>query len=323
MLFLSAPMTVSAANFRADTNIAQSEMISGNTYITGSAPVIAGNIEGDLTGAGGTVVMTGNISQDGLIAGGNINITGAFKVDLRVLGVNIFFDGNVGGELMAAGGNVTIGPNAVINGDLIIYAGKVVINPAAKILGKRNVQSSEEYAQGMDKESNINRMTQFLQTAFLISQLIAILSLLLAASVFFGVFPSVTNMLVTKALEKSAIWKNIGLGFLMFLVLPIAAILCLISGIGWMIGLILILAFIIYLMAASIMAGVVFGGWLYMVTKKPKKIQVKWFALIAGVILLHIISIVPFIGWIAAYIFILLTWGAIARTQWAVIRSIK
>jgi hypothetical protein len=323
-LFMVAPLSALAANFRTDANIAQTENVSGNMYISGSTPVIAGNIDGDLTAAGGTIVMSGTVTQDELLAGGNINVTGMINGDLRSFGGNIYFDGTTGGDLMAAGGNVRLGPNAVVGGDLIIYAGKVAVDPAAKITGKRTVMSGEEYAQA-EKEAgkNINRLTEFLQAAFLIGQLIAILSLLLVAAIFFGVFPAVTNAVVSNALEKNAVWKNVGLGFLMFIVIPIAAVLCFITGIGWMLGLILIFAFIIYLLISSVLAGVIFGGWLYKVTKKPKKLQIKWWSLATGVILLHIISLIPFLGWIVSFIFVLLTWGAIARTQWSVIRAVK
>jgi cytoskeletal protein CcmA (bactofilin family) len=317
MLF-AVPFMAQAAVFRNDVNLSQNENVTENLYITGSTPVVSGNVVGDLIACGGTVVVTGNVSNDGLIAGGNINVSGSFSGDVRIVGGNIYFDGKSAGELFVAGGSIEIGPNAVINGDLIASGGDVKVDPLAKVFGEKKIQSGEEYAQAA---KGTKGFTSFIQTAFLIGQLVAILSLLLVAALLFGLLPNLVNGIVSKALEKEMILKNIGLGLLMFVVLPVAGILCLVSGIGWIVGVMLLFGFVIYLLFSMAIAGIVFGGWLYMVTKKPKKFSVKWWSLIAGVILLHIISQIPLFGWIVASFFILMSWGAVARMKWGIVRG--
>jgi cytoskeletal protein CcmA (bactofilin family) len=320
VVLFTVPMLALAATIRTDANLGQNEVVADNLYITGSAPVIAGQVNGDLIAGGGTIVVTGKVMQDGLIAGGNLNVSGTFGGDVRIFGGNIYFDGQAQGEVFAAGGKIIIGPNAVINGDLIASGGTVDVDPAAKITGTKKIQSGEDYA---DQQKGMTRTTKFLQAAFLISQVISILSLLLIASLLLGFARPVTNKVVTKALEKDAVWKNLGIGLMLFMLLPVAAILCLVSTVGWIFGLALILAFIMYLLASMVFSGIVFGGWLYQVTKKPKKFQMKWWALVAGVILLHIISLIPVFGWIIVTLFFLLSWGAIARMQVDIFKQVK
>jgi cytoskeletal protein CcmA (bactofilin family) len=319
-VLLASPAFALAATVRTDANLALNENISGNLYIMNPTPVVAGQVDGDLTVAGGTVLVTGKVTQDGLITGGTLIVSGNFGGDVRMLGGNIYFEGQTQGEVFVAGGNVRIGPNAVINGDLIAYGGSVVVDPAAKITGTKRIQSGEDYA---DQQKNITVATKFLQTAFLIGQVISILSLLLVASILFWFAPAITNKVVTKALDKKSVWKNLGIGLMLFILLPVAAILCLVSTVGWIFGLALIFAFIMYLLASMVLSGVVFGGWLYLVTKKPKRFQMKWWALVAGVILLHIISLIPIFGWIIVAIFFLISWGAIARTQVEIFKGVK
>ena len=314
------PAVAFAAAIKTDTNLAQGEVVSGNLYITGSAPVVAGTVHGDLIAAGGTVVVTGNIAEDALVAGGNVNVTGQVGGDLRVFGGSVYIDSEVSGEVFTAGGDVRFGPNAVINGDLIANGGNVQLNPSTKVYGDKKIKTGEDIENSFAKNGGLPKV---LQTAFLVGQVISILSLLLVAVLFFGFFPALTNKIVAKSLEKGAVWTNLGLGLLMLLLMPIAAVVCFFTGIGALLGLLLIFAFILYIIFGIAFAGITFGGWLYHVTKKPKKLQITWGALILGVVLLHIINLVPFIGWIAAIIFILITWGGALRMKWELIRGIK
>jgi len=321
LFLLALPTVVLASIIRTDANVPQSEVVSGNLYITGSAPVIAGTINGDLVAAGGTLVITGNILQDILVAGGNINISGQTGGDVRAFGGSIYLDGVVTGDVLTAGGDVRFGPNAVIHGDLIANGGTVTLNPATKVYGIKKISNGEDF----QKEAGgaLREMPAILQTAFLVGQLISILGLLLAAALCFGFFPGVTNRLVYKTLEKGYIWKNIGLGFLMAALLPVAAIICFITGVGVMLGFILLFAFILYILFGIAFSGVIFGGWLYAVTKKPKKPLVTWGALILGIIFLHIISLIPVIGWLVSLVYILLTWGGALRMKLEIISGIK
>ncbi len=321
LVILIVPTVVLAAVIRSDSNLAQGEVVSGNLYMTGSAPVVAGTVQGDLVAAGGTVVVTGNVTQDALIAAGNINVTGPVGGDLRAFGGNIYIDSVVQGEVFTAGGDIKIGPNAVINGDLIASGGNVQLNPAAKVYGNKKIASGQDLEK--NAEANMGGTPKFLQAAFLIGQLMSILGLLLVAALSFGFYPLVTNKLVAKTLEKGCIWKNLGLGLLMLLLLPVAGVICLITGVGVLLGFIIIFAFVLYILFGIAFAGITFGGWLHHVTKKPKKPQITWGALILGVILLHIISIIPVIGWIIALIFMLITWGGAARMKLELVKGIK
>jgi hypothetical protein len=321
LIAIVIPAVAFAAILKENENLGQSEVVSGNLYMTGSAPVVAGTINGDLVAAGGTVIVTGSVSQDVLVAGGNVNMTGPVGGDLRAFGGNVVIDCTVQGEVFTAGGEVQIGPNAVIQGDLIASGGSVKVNPAAKVYGNKKIQTGEDVQK--DAGGALREMPKFFQTAFLVGQLVAILGLLIVACLMFGLAPALTKRIVAKTLEKGYIWRNLGLGVLMMLLLPISALICFVTGVGAMLGFLLLFGFIIYILYGVVVSGIIFGGWLYQVTKKPKKPCVTWGALVLGVVLLHIISIIPVIGWLVVLIFILISWGGTLRMKFEIIRSIK
>lgn len=321
MLTIAVPAIAFAAIIREEQNLPQNEVVNGNLYMTGSAPVVAGTVNGDLVAAGGTVVITGNVSQDVFVVGGNLNITGPVGGDVRAFGGNIYIDSVVQGEVVTAGGEIQFGPNAVVQGDLVASGGNVKLNPATKVYGNKKIETGEEMKK--DAGDVVREMPKFFQTAFLVGQLISILGLLLVACIMFGAAPGITNRIVSKTLEKGCIWKNLGIGALMGLLLPIAAIICFITGVGAMLGALMLFGFIVYILFGISFAGITFGGWLYQVTKKPKKPTVSWGALILGVILLHIISLIPIIGWLICLFFVLITWGGSLRMKTEIIKGIK
>lgn len=313
--FLSQAMTV-----RGEGNVGQTEVVFGNLYLSGGAPVVAGNVQGDLIAFGGTIVLTGIVDEDALIMAGNTNISGKVLGDLRVFGGSVFVDGTVNGEVVATGGDVRIGPNAVIQGDLLGSGGSVTVNPQAKIFGKTTIQSeSQDGGSGQWKKG----FEKFLQVAFLLGQVMTIIGLLLIGMAFFGLFPNIVNKVVHLSLQKGQFWKNVGLGLIMMIGIPISSILCFMSGIGVMLGVILAVIFVLFMMINMVTAGYIFGALLYKLVKRPKKLQMGWGIVVTGIALLHLVSLVPYVGFLVALTFMLLSWGALAKVQWALAKGIK
>lgn len=313
--FLSQAMTV-----KSDGNVGQSEVIFGNLYLTGGAPVVAGAVQGDLIAVGGTIVVTGSVDEDALILAGNTNISGKILGDLRVFGGSVFIDGTVNGEVLATGGDVRIGPNAVIQGDLLGSGGSVTVNPAAKIFGKKTLQS-----EGQDGDDGKWRkgFDKFLQVAFLLGQVMTIIGLLLIGMAFFGLFPNIVNKVVQLSLQKGQFWKNVGLGLIMMVGIPVSAVLCFMSGIGVMLGFILAVIFALFMLVNMVSAGYIFGALLYKLVKRPKKLQMGWGIVIGGIALLHLVSLVPYVGFLVSLVFMLLSWGSLAKVQWSLAKGIK
>lgn len=313
--FLSQAMTV-----KSDGNVGQTEVIFGNLYLTGGAPVVAGAVQGDLIAVGGTIVVTGSVDEDALILAGNTNISGKILGDLRVFGGSVFIDGTVNGEVVATGGDVRIGPNAVIQGDLLGSGGSVTVNPTAKIFGKQTIQS--EGPDGDDAQWK-KGFEKFVQVAFLLGQVMTIIGLLLIGMAFFGLFPNIVNKVVQLSLQKGQFWKNVGLGLIMMIGIPVSAVLCFMSGIGVMLGFILAFIFALFMLVNMVSAGYIFGALLYKLIKRPKKLQMGWGIVIGGIALLHLVSLVPYVGFLVSLVFMLLSWGSLAKVQWALAKGIK
>ena len=76
----------------------------------------------------------------------------------------------------------------------------------------------------------------------------------------------------------------------------------------WLAGLVGI-AYALLIFLASGLTSIVFGSWLIKVVKKQSEYKINWQVVVIGVIVLKLVVLIPFVGWLIGFIFIL--WGII------------
>ncbi len=324
VIVLAIPSLALAAVFKADTVIPAGEIIMDNLYLAGGNPSMGGDVQGDLYIAGGNVVVTGKVAEDVVAAGGNISIMGPVSGDVRAFGGSIFIDSSVSGEVVTSGGEVRIGPNAQIRKDLVAAGGTVEVHPNAKIFGSKTIESGDAYEKGMEKFPSRGQFyDQFLTIGFWVGFLYMLLAYFAIAAVIFGLFPNVVRKVGVRAYGKGQFWPSVGIGFLVLIATPIAAVLCFITMIGAMLGGILMVAYAACIMLSIVMGGMLFGELLRKWIKKAKKVEPTWGWTFGGIALLSLLTLIPFIGWIIGLAFFLLAMGSMVSVKWKVARSLK
>jgi cytoskeletal protein CcmA (bactofilin family) len=159
----AADSVTGSGNFRVATNASigcggESLPASGGDYLGAAGNQnIGGRIHGSIRAAGGEIHVSGTVDRNATIAGGSVTLdsTADIASNAYLVGGNVWVNGAVRGNLLASAGNVTlngtvgrdvevrggelrIGPHAVITGNLRyrVPAGKVHIDSAARISGK-------------------------------------------------------------------------------------------------------------------------------------------------------------------------------------------
>lgn len=134
---LSAVSTVAQADEAALQKT--SEWSFGDSlYAAGQDVTVNTNVDGSLTIAGETVSVTNDatISKDAWIAGRQVAVEGLIGRDLTIRAQNAIINGHVKGDVTYYGMNLSLGPDAVVDGDLRYYsASKAVIDDGAKVSG--------------------------------------------------------------------------------------------------------------------------------------------------------------------------------------------
>lgn len=341
--------------------IEKNEQITNDMYMAGGSIISAGNITGDLVSGGGNIIVSGNVGADVIAGGGNVSIFGTVGDDVRVAGGNIVIQGKVGGDVIAAGGQMSIGgPGisgdvAIVGGDIIIdapimgkltaRAGSVFINApisgdiniesdvvklgnAAVISGNITYKAKHEIVKGPGavingKISFEPRMVKDISpeafaaifSAFIIWKFFAIL----ACALLFGlVFRRYSKEIINLAVKRPLL--ELGRGLVVLAAMPAISILLFVTLVGVPLGILGLLGFAAMMLFACIVTPIVVGSVVYRYFSK-KDLEISWKTILLGVFISSVLGLVPFIGWLAQSLLMLLTLGCIASLKWQIIKG--
>ncbi|MFA5098723.1 MAG: polymer-forming cytoskeletal protein [Candidatus Paceibacterota bacterium] len=278
--------------------------VGDDVRLVGGTVMIGGKIGGELLAAGGQVSLKSNLKIDGdtVVAGGNISIDGNMAGDLSVYGDTVRIDGKVKGDILAkTGGKLIIGSGAEIGGDLNYSAPeKLTIEDGAKISGKVNFK---EIVPAQNQQAVKKGFMGFLGASWLIMLLIS----LTASLVAYFVLGKKLEEAINHTLDNFG--KETLRGFILLVVLPIAVIISFITIIGILLGVAGILLYSVMALFASVFAPIVLGTIIFRKLLKKPEFGANWKSVTTGVVVMKIVNIIPFIGWIFSFVFFLAAFG--------------
>ena len=272
--------------------------------VLGGQIIVGNNVGQELVGAGGSIHVLSGVTIDGdtMLAGGTVILEGTVNQNVHIFAGEVKINGSILGNVYVVTDELTIGKNASITGNLIYSAEEeATILEGATILGETHFTKKD--IGGRKAGAGFLGFIGFVSLLKLAIVLTAGL-----VAVFFC--QKTSKALVEQSLSN--IWIETARGFVILVVIPFAALFLLISMLGALIGLAVILMYIFLLIGASVYAGIIFGGWLYKYIWKDKTIEVNWKTAFLGIVLLHLIGLVPLVGWVIKLLLMLTALGSIS-----------
>jgi len=327
-LALVLPMAAGAAEFRSGQVVNSNETVKDNLYVGGGTVNIAGTVEGDLYVGGGTVTIMGTVTKDVVVSGGTVIITGKIGEDLRVGGGNITIGGSVGGELLAGGGTVNILPGVAITksayigggninlggsvgGNLVIGSENIVLGEGAKIAGNFDYYAQKEMNFGAAKisgkttfhEQVVKRgataAKKFPWFAFITFwAVVGLAGAIILACLLLYLWPKDSREMISKAFAQPG--KELIRGFVLMFIIPIAAIICLITLVGLPIAVMVGSAYAVLTILAAAMSGLLGAALMAKFIFKKKETEINWWLIALALLILALIKLIPIVGWILA-----------------------
>jgi hypothetical protein len=245
------------------------------------------------------IVVTGSVLVDRgetvpgdvFVADGDILVRGTVKGSVVALNGDVTIRGKVGGDVVAVAGLATLGRAARVSGDLEYLDKKPVLAPGAKVSGK--VKKFD----GGSFKGTFATAAIIIWAAFSVSMLLlGILLLLLAPRAADAVGRTVKH-------HKG---MAIGVGIAAFILLPILAGLLSITVIGTPLGIILLLLLIPLFAIAYVTSGFAIGRLII----KGARIL----ALIVGLLILCLLTLVPFLGALVGLLAVIFGLGVLFTT---------
>ncbi|WP_373471228.1 hypothetical protein [Carnobacterium alterfunditum] len=326
--------TLEKTSFLSGSNVRVDGDINATTFITAANTEVNGTIDGDLFVTGQNATINGTVKGSVFVAGQNITVNGVVENTIYLAGATLKVGSQTNGSAFLAGQNVSIEKaaviekdafvgasqayqNGVINGDLssssesLSVGGKIGGDLDYSSQNKADFSGNSEVAgettwKKMEIESYKDSRAIF-TTAILMQVLFSI-----AASLVVWLFVRLIRPdLWTNLAEQITIsqLKALGFGALAVVVVPIVSLLLMLTIIGIPLAFILLTLYGLSLYVSTIILAVFISLW-FQKRFSWSNIQSFWVFLL-GLIILNVLGIIPFIGWILGFITVSFGLGSI------------
>lgn len=336
VITLTKEEVVNADYFAWGEKVTVSGTVNGDAYVAGGNVLIDGTINGDLLVVGGSVNIRGNVTNDVRVAGGQIVISGTVGGNLTSTGgsVNITDAAKINGSLTAGGGDISVfGPVAkgvtvgagnvtigsAIGSDITAGVGELTLTSTAKVNGNVNYWSDHDaqIQQGAEvigatthnvpkKEDTQKQAEEFLSRAKIGAGIVSIIMAFVIGALFLRFLPRFFET-ATETLTKRPLY-TIFIGFLTIVLAPILFMILLISLIGIPLAFIVLVGWLFSLYLAKIFVAFAIGK---KVLKSFNQKGGDYLALLVGLVIYLILSLIPVIGWIVTIIVLFAGVGAL------------
>ena len=120
MVIIAPGDTVSSDLYAASRVVKMQGVAQQDVLVAGQRVDVSGSVGENLYAAGQTVMISGSVAGDITVFAEDVELSGVANSGIRATGGTITILGTVTGDVIIAGGELFLGPNAVINGDLIV-----------------------------------------------------------------------------------------------------------------------------------------------------------------------------------------------------------
>jgi hypothetical protein len=325
-------------------------------YVAGREVELLAPVSGDAVVAGGSVIIVGDVSEDVIAAGRRVTVSGAIGDDARLVGRSVTLAGSVAGHAVIAGRRVSIDEGSRIAGWAIIRGTRVTIDGQigddlsvrgtvirlngqvdgnAKLTArfirigddaiiKGDLTWSAQRADISDsaviegevikRESRRRRGRGVFRTLF------AVIAVIVAAGVLYSVFRPWCDECA--ATLKSRPWATLLTGLAVVAATPLAVGLLFATGIGALLAVVLLLAYVLALLLGSLSGVIALAklGLSRIRTDAPAKLWLAWSAIAIVSIVVGAAYVVRPLGMLVATVVMLLGLGTLALNAYSSFR---
>jgi len=334
--------------------IPESTLIQDDYFVSGNNIKFSGKVEGDFVSASQTLTSKGTVGGNLMSAGRDLDITGEVGGSFWGAAQNISFNGRlkrnflgfaqsinlkegseVGGDVIAFCGELKVSGkidkglrggvgslviSGIVNGDVNVKADEISIMPDAKINGNLHYKSKKEAR--IEKGAQIIGETKWTKITpkkkkGLTPGKFFWQFLFLCASFLTGLFMLLVAGKQLKA-AKEAVFKdflkNLGLGFVFVICVPIAIVILLFTVIGIPISIIVLFAYLVLFYIAKIFVGYALGEKVLQLFK-TNGIPAPVLSLLVGLVILYILFLIPYFHWIFCLLALFVGFGCVFQAK--------
>jgi cytoskeletal protein CcmA (bactofilin family) len=329
--------TVNDDLFATGQTVTVAGRVTGDVFATGQTVVITGTVDGDLIAAAQQVVVDGMVNGNVRAAGAVVTVNG--RVGHSVTGlaqqVNVSSSGSVDGSLVAAGETVSaFGPvgrgitagggtlqlGGPVGGKVLAWANTLSLGPTTRIAGDLEYRSENqaEIPSGTvagrvqyDPIERQPRQAPLLNGLFDFGGLVWLAGSAILGGLVIVLAPRASARAVELGRQQPL--PTFGLGLLALCVVPVAILLIAVTLVGIPLALAVGALYWLGLMLAWPAMGLLVGTELARRVRRGAPMPVLG-ALLVGLIVLHLVTHLPILGGLVAFLGLAFGLGLIAQS---------
>jgi hypothetical protein len=304
--------------FLAAHEVESTGSVGGDLLVAGTELQLSGKVGHNLFAAGRSVDLNGNVACNARVAGAQLHILPTARIGgglslagnriefdgqsqgyLTAAGKTISIDGHVGGDANITGGDLDLGPQAVIDGTLTFRGPRApTVAATARLLGGvRFIRQRERSAVSTSG-------------AFRAGSWIWLVGWMIAGGIILALWPTFTRSVTGQAAARATLAGLIGL--VVLVVTPIAIAFLLATLIGIPLALLLLALYLLilplgYLAAAATIADRIATRDARPSIPTPRRVML----LMATLLALFLVARIPYLGPIIRFLLLLVGIGAI------------
>ena len=331
-----------------------------NLFIAGNELVIqAKEIKKDLFAFGKSIELNTHVEQGSFLAGRTVIIRGFYGGNLFVMGSEITIDAEVMGDVFLFCNKWTIKPDAKIHGDVHVGSGtgyhdgsiagslfgggnefyvngtveqitKLMIVKSLTIGEKAKLTLLEYEApqeatvlegavilktnyKGADTNATpVKKRFHFPVVSYLASLIFALILVVLTRKPMQYVLNTI----------QQQFFASLGIGFAVFICIPIVVLLVFLSVVGYKIAFALLLFYFLCILCMNPIAGIWLGEGILRLLKRPVK-SPSWLGAVIGITVIQCIAWIPLIGWIILFFLSIFSFGGLVITLFRHLKAIN
>ena len=288
--------------------------VGGDVVIYGGSVTIPDGVvvEGDVIIRSGALHLGGTIMGDLRVDASVVDFSGTVKGNAKFIGdEKIRLSGRVEGQSLAAAPELVLGPGAGFGEDIVYWRkdgqmdfGRAPIGGQARF--SPELKRDETHGQHPFKERTVRRGLEAVFSLFFLGTLLSgTLVIALCVALFPKVFREAGEIL------HETFLKSLGVGILTYLLLPVSAVIAMVTLVGIPVGLVLAVLFGLSVIFGRVITAIVFAAWI------ERRRADQWSSgrlMIAGMgvyTVIKLVGLVPFLGWVLVLLTTLTGYGAL------------
>lgn len=280
------------------------DVVKGDVLAAGGAVTVHGRVLDDVRVAGGQVSIQADVAGDVTAVGGSVSVPREARVHGRawLAGGEVDVQGRVGRSLRAAASRIRLGGD--IEGDVHLAAGDIEVLPTARVRGALVYESPHEarVAAGAQIDGGVRRSPAEWPEAgrrasrlfMWVALVFGVGGLLVAGATMAALLPRWTA--ASAGTIRTDPWKSLGVGFAVLVAAPAAAFALVATVVGAMVGLALLAAYGVSLLAALLVGATWVGALGTRLFHRDPGVGRVVISTLAGILVLGLLQVVPLLG---------------------------